>query len=274
MTDIAGERKRLAAVGFKHTLREQWGSDHDYTSDRTVNRPAKWFFLHISVTADPEDNIVAESAAMRTVERIGIQRFGSVGISYNEAAMQSGRLYEGQPLTRRGAHTVNDENNPTFGDSSLNRDARALVIVQNVQDAVTDAQIDAAAQWAGAVIRAGEAVPGARWYGHRDVSAKACPGDKAYARLGELNALTRKYEKESEPTPEPSDDEDGDVMFVVHTVTAPVAWAVIHGKVMTRLVSDEDINTFRTSDGSYAVKEVSQAQWDNFSKACGGVVKP
>jgi hypothetical protein len=197
MTDIVGERKALAKVGFKHILRESWGSTHDYKSDRTVNRPAKWFFLHISVTADPADNPDAEEAAMRTVERIGIERFGTVGISYNEAAMQSGRLYEGQPLTRRGAHTVNDENNPIFGNSSLNRDARALVIVQNVQDAVTDAQIDAAARWAGAVIRAGEAVPGAKWYGHRDVATKSCPGDKAYARLAELNALTRRYETET-----------------------------------------------------------------------------
>lgn len=193
MTDIAGERARLAAQGLDIVLREQWGAVQDYSSDRRVNRPARWFFLHISVTADPADTFAAEAAACRFVERIGQERF-KIGCSYNAGAMQSGRLYEMQPLTRRGAHTVNDEGDPRFPAGSLNYDARALVLVQNLQDAVTDAQIDAAARWAAAAIRAGEVVPGAVWFGHRDVSAKSCPGDQGYARLGQLNALTRHYE--------------------------------------------------------------------------------
>jgi hypothetical protein len=192
VTDIAGERARLAAQGLVITTREQWGAQQSYTSARTVNRPARWLFLHITVTADPADTVVAESAACRQVEAIGQARFG-IGWSYNAGAMQSGRLYEGQPLTRRGAHTVNDKPNPSFPTGSLNYDARALAIVQNVADAVTNAQIDAAARWGAALRRSGEAVSNARWYGHRDVTAKSCPGPIAYARLGELNALTDHY---------------------------------------------------------------------------------
>jgi hypothetical protein len=72
------------------------------------------------------------------------------------------------------------------------------------------------------------------------------------------------------PTPAPETEDDDD-MFVVHTTSDPVAWAAIHGSKMTRLVSTEDINTFKTAAEVFAV---TQAQWDNFSKACGGVVKP
>jgi N-acetylmuramoyl-L-alanine amidase len=192
MTDIAGERARLAAQGLHIITREQWGARQNYTSDRTVNRPAQWLFLHITVTDDPADTPDAEAKACRVVEDIGQERFG-IGWSYNAGVMQSGRLYEGQPLTRRGAHTVNDKPNPSFPTGSLNYDARALALVQDVQDAVTDAQIDSAARWGAALRRSGEAIAKADWFGHRDVAAKSCPGDKAYVRLVELNALTDYY---------------------------------------------------------------------------------
>jgi len=192
VTDIAGERARLAAQGLEIITREQWVAHQDYTSDRAVNRPAQWLFLHITVTDDPADTTNAEAAACRQVEEIGQERFG-IGWSYNAGVMQSGRLYEGQPLTRRGAHTVNDKPNPNFPTGTLNYDARALALVQNVQDAVTDAQIDSAARWGAALRRSGEAIANADWFGHRDVTAKSCPGDIAYARLGELNSLTDYY---------------------------------------------------------------------------------
>jgi hypothetical protein len=207
MVDIAGERARLRGQGLHMTLREQWGARQSYTSDRRVNRPASWLFLHISVTGDPADTPGAEAAACRTVESIGQQRFG-IGCSYNAGVMQSGRLYEMQPLTRRGAHTVNDLVNPNLPRGSLNYSARALVLVQNVQDAVTDAQIHAAARWGAALCRSGEAVRGARWYGHRDVTRKSCPGDKGYARLAELNRLTRHYEAHGLGATQEEDDMD------------------------------------------------------------------
>jgi hypothetical protein len=204
VTDIAGERARLEAQGLQITRREQWGAQQDYRSDRRVNWPAKYLFLHITVTTDPADTPDAEAAACRQVEAIGQSRFG-IGWSYNGGVMQSGRLYEGQPLTRRGAHTVNDLPNPSFPTGSLNYDARALALVQNVQDAVTDVQIDSAARWGAALRRSGEAVGNARWYGHRDVTQKSCPGPIAYARLGELNALTDHYTAVGLHPPTPKD---------------------------------------------------------------------
>jgi hypothetical protein len=139
---------------------------------------------------------------MHVVERIGVERFPATGMSYNAAAFQSGRLYEGQPVTRRGAHTLNDEQRskcPVHGGSltapswNLNVTARAIVLPQNVGDVVTDAQVDAVARWGAALILAGEVKRGARWCGHRCVSSKDCPGSHGFERIPEIQRLTEHY---------------------------------------------------------------------------------
>lgn len=259
MTDIAGERARLAAQGLVITYREAWGAVLDYTSNRTVNRPAQWLFLHITVTADPADTVAAESAACRVVEAIGQERFG-IGWSYNAGVMQSGRLYEGQPLTRRGAHTVNDKPNPSFPTGSLNYDARALALVQNVQDVVTDAQIDSAARWGAALRRSGEAIANARWYGHRDVTAKSCPGDIAYARLAELNHLTDYYAAQPvKPTPPPPVLEDD--MYLLYRPNSTY-WQIGPGKAAIQISYDAYVRLGGESDkglDAYALEEADCA---------------
>jgi hypothetical protein len=203
-------------------------------------------FLHIAVISVPVQSVVSERQAMRTIENIGQSRFG-IGCSYNEAACQSGRLYELQPLTRRGAHTVNDKVNPNFPTGSLNYTARALVLPQNVGDAVTDAQIDAAARWGAACIRAGELRPGARWYGHRDVTAKSCPGPIAYGRLAELNSLTRHYETnglgEEDDMPLTKDEWVRMSNLVDGRLRDPGNLSVITDAVVARLNTDLDPET-------------------------------
>jgi hypothetical protein len=197
MTDIAGERRKLADQGLRIIRRETWGARQNYASDRACEVPARALFLHISVTKLRAD----EHAGMREIEAIGQARFG-IGCSYNAAAFPSGHLYEAQPLTRRGAHTLNNFERstcPAHGGSltapswNNNINARALVLPQDVIDFVTDVQIDAAARWAAAQIRAGLVREGARWHGHRCVSAKDCPGDVGYARIRELQRLTDHY---------------------------------------------------------------------------------
>jgi len=191
VTDIAGERAALAAQGLDIVTREEAGAVQSYTSERTVDPVASWLFLHLTVTADPADNPGAEAAAWRGVEAIGQQRFG-IGFSYNAGAMQSGRGYEGQPLTRRGAHTVNDKNIPGY-PTSLNYGGRAVALVQNVGDPVTDAQVDWIARWGAACKGAGLVARDAPWFGHRDFAFKSCPGDIGYARLPEIRQLTEQY---------------------------------------------------------------------------------
>lgn len=194
---IATERAALFAQGLEIVTRETWDAQQSYTSPRPVER-ARWLFLHIAVVDDPNDLVGTEHQVMRNIERIGQARFG-IGCSYNAAAFDTGRLYEAQPLQRRGAHTVNDLPNRDFPywpdrPRSLNHLVRALVLPQQVDDEVTDQQIDAAARWGAALCRAGFAVPRAPWFGHRDVTRKSCPGPIAYERLAELNRLTRRYE--------------------------------------------------------------------------------
>jgi hypothetical protein len=140
---------------------------------------------------------------MRAIESIGQGRFGS-GISYNMVVMPSGRIFEGQPVGRRGTHTGSYTGNctesgcPNRGKSvtsaNHNVTARAVVIAQNVGDPVSSAQVHSIAKIAAAWKRAGTIVSRtAPWHGHRCVSTKSCPGDKGWAWMSELVRLTEYY---------------------------------------------------------------------------------
>ncbi|MCI0687617.1 MAG: N-acetylmuramoyl-L-alanine amidase, partial [Sporichthyaceae bacterium] len=181
----------LRAEGLQIASRAGWGSRFNYSSPRTVYLPGRYLFLHIAVVNDPNDLKGSEDDVVRTIEQIGIQRFPSTGISYNAIAFDTGRLYDGQPLTRRGAHTIND-----FGISgypyNLNYYGHAIVLPQQTADAVTDAQVDAVARWGAAVVRAGYS-RASQFFPHRKFSPKECPGDRAVARLDDINRLLRHY---------------------------------------------------------------------------------
>jgi hypothetical protein len=205
MTDIALERRLLAAEGLEIRRREEYGAQLDYRSDRACDFRAKRLFLHIALVDDPSDLLGPEDQVARRLEEIGQQRF-QAGWSYNAAAFNTGRLYEGQPLTRRGTHTVNTyerEECPAHGGSLVapatssgfnnNITDRALVLPQQLDDPVTDVQLDAAARWGAALRRSGLAAADARWHGHRCVTAKGCPGETAYQRIPELQELTDHY---------------------------------------------------------------------------------
>lgn len=151
--------------------------------------PAKYVYLHHSVTIAPDlvwvdadgDGVEDdEERAMRTLEDIGQQRFGG-GISYTFAVMPSGRVYEGHGVDRQGAHTKN-----------LNNAARAIVLVGNYELAdLTAAQYRAIAE----LLQHGKA---RGWWtaarltgGHRDApgAQTACPGNRAYRAIPEINRL-------------------------------------------------------------------------------------
>lgn len=223
MVSIAEERQRLADVGLVLRHREQWGAVFDYTTDRAVQEPATLLVAHIAVVNDPGDLVGTEDQVMRTIERIGIARFPNTGISYNAAAFNTGRLYEGQPLGRRGAHTVNTRQRatctqsgcPSLGDSltavgwNNNLNARACVAPQQVTDPVTDVQVDTFARW-GAGLKLAELVTkDARWHGHRCFAAKDCPGGNVWGRMDDIADLTADYVRTGLPgtTPQPPPEE-------------------------------------------------------------------
>jgi hypothetical protein len=189
---FAAEREKLAGQGLAIMRRERWGASRSYMNARAVTMPARRFFLHVAVIGSAG----SFAARMRTIEEIGISRFPATGISYNAAVDFDGTLAEAQPLTRRGAHTIIEYAPNKMGlpkGHNANYDSRALVLPQNCPDRVTDQQIDSAARWAAAQIRAGLAVKGAKWYGHRDAATKSCPCDTGYRRIPELQRLTDRY---------------------------------------------------------------------------------
>jgi hypothetical protein len=201
MTSITQQRVLESAQGLVVVRREQWGSAYPYTSIRAVTEPAIRTFFHITVT-NP-DAYGSENLHMRAIESIGQGRFGS-GISYNMVVMPSGRIFEGQPVGRRGTHTGSytgtcaSSGCPNRGKSvtstNHNVTARAVVIAQNVGDPVSSAQIHSIAKVAAAWKRSGAIVSrSAPWHGHRCVSTKSCPGDKAWAWMAELSRLTELY---------------------------------------------------------------------------------
>lgn len=260
MTDIAGERKRLAAQGLRIVAREQWGARFDYTDSREVTRPANDLFLHITIT-DPS-NYSSDAQHVRAVESIGISRFPATGMSYNALCPPSAVLHEGQPLTRRGAHTVNVYEVaicPVHGGSlratdvsgwNLNYSVRALALCQMLDDPVTGEQIDAAAHWGAACIRAGEVKPTARWHGHRDVTNKDCPGAKAFALIPELQALTEHYVAhglDATPEPEPPKETDMGIYIIPVDDGRRLVWTAATGARLVgpaeKQMADDDPDT-------------------------------
>jgi hypothetical protein len=203
MTSISQERNKLAAVGMRLRRREEWGARFDYTNSRPVDEPATRVFVHISVT-NPR-SYSSRDAHARAIESIGISRFPATGISYNRLIFAgTDTVYEGQPIGRRGAHTVNDLRVSTclrFGSAcpgykasltapswNLNVNSRAYVIAQNIDDPVTEQMVNALARAIAADAKAGFVTEYAALHphGHRCVSTKSCPGNLMWARMGLL----------------------------------------------------------------------------------------
>lgn len=111
--------------------RSEWGSKHPGIYEtRRKTKPvtrlkADTLVKHITVTLDTgplTGNFITD---MQTVERIGVERFGS-GVSYNWVQdMYTGLFGVGQPLDAKGTHTVNDKNVPGYSRDQ-NAVARAV----------------------------------------------------------------------------------------------------------------------------------------------------
>lgn len=209
MVSITRERTLLKEVGLAdYRLREDWGARRSYTDSRTVVEPATRVFVHITVT-NP-GSYSSFDAHARAIESIGINRFPNTGISYNRLIMAGTLLvYEGQPIGRRGAHTVNNKeispcswfgrqcpgynHSLTAPNWNLNYNARAYVYCANVQHSFDDNSMDTMARAIAADKMAGFVTKGAAIHGHRCVAWKSCPGDNVWARMHELDGLVDAY---------------------------------------------------------------------------------
>lgn len=167
--------------------RKQWGARYgDGYGDRPL--PASEAWLHHSVTIAPDlkwvdadgDNVDDdEERAMRTIEDIGVQRFGGVyGFPYTFAVMpRGGVVYHGHRVGQMGAHT-----------GGRNDVAIGIVLVGDYEARrPTEAQINAVAWLLRRCVALGWLKTPELTGGHRDVKATACPGQAAYDAIDEIN---------------------------------------------------------------------------------------
>ncbi len=199
---------RLRAAGFKVYTREQWGTryEHEYAKRAAnpyyrLDDPVDHHFLHITVTRDT-DTIRQGFEGARQVEGYGYTTPPMV--SYQMLTTNEGVAYEGQNYGVKGTHTVNDKNVPGFPDD-LNRHGYAVALMQNVWDEVTDEQVNLIAACFAAAELEGHVRKGAAVHPHRTFAAKDCPGDKAVARLADIERLKNEYVLSGLGTP-PEDD--------------------------------------------------------------------
>jgi hypothetical protein len=165
----------LRAAGFTVLTRKQWGSAHRTTYQwRRVHRhfpgKAKAFYAHVTVTNRTGDF----AADVRTVERIGWERF-QTGISYNYAVDQvTGHIAIGMPHDAAGAHTLNDKGVAGW-PSNLNYEGHAIAWIANVGDTPSQACKDAFAAIIAAERKAGAALVRTRIFPHSMFAWKECP---------------------------------------------------------------------------------------------------
>lgn len=149
---------------MKIVARSVWGAKPASAPAVPMRLPANTVYIHHSVTQVSSDPY----ADMRTIEKIGLQRFGQFSYSY-AIHPRDGEILEGCGI-QRGAHTA-QRNSTSFGVAWVgNYDERAPKVQQ----------LDATRWLIDHLTKQGWLLPGADILGHRDVEQTACPGQKLY----------------------------------------------------------------------------------------------
>lgn len=246
MPDRLTVLEALRSAGVEVYPRSAWGSRAEaagaYSRRRATHpmppAPADYHFLHITVTADT-DTVQEGAAGARQIEAYGYSTPPMV--SYQDLVTNEGKYFQGQDYGTKGTHTVNDKDVPGY-PRDLNLFGYATALMQNVGDAVTDEQVDVVAMIFAARERAGWVKRGAPILPHRMFAAKACPGDRAVARLDDIRRLRDKYVKEGLPnleddvTPEQLQAAvDKAVAANIDKIAEATATKVLNEKVVARL---------------------------------------
>lgn len=178
---VRNARKRGVTV----LTRTQWGSAYPdvYRQRRKDTKAGRWgtFLLraryvaqHITVTFDSGVLVGEFKADCRTIERIGMERFGS-GVSYNFLVdMRSGAVGVGQPLDSKGTHTVNDKGVDGY-PYDLNMYARAIAVVGMPGDQLSPAAEKSITELIAAMVDEGAVEPGFEYVPHSMFAEKDCP---------------------------------------------------------------------------------------------------
>lgn len=147
--------------------RSVWGASMGSLPTVSMRLPATQVFIHHSVTPVTDD----PHRDMRSIEAVGIDRFGQFPYSYC-IHPRDGEILEGCG-TRRGAHTA-QRNSTSFG----------ICWIGNYEERAPKIQQIEATRWLiHELVARGHLVPGADILGHRDLYRTACPGSKLYSLL-------------------------------------------------------------------------------------------
>lgn len=176
--------------GVKVLHHDQWGSRHrDVYAWRRENKPAKvpadTLVQHITVTLDTGPLTGDFRRDMRTVERIGYERFRS-GVSYNFVVdMRTGMVGVGMPLDAKGTHTINDKSLAGF---SLDQNywARAIAVLGMEDTPLSDKAAEAIAQLEAAMVDEGALTRGFDYMPHSAFAHKSCPCDSTRRRMASI----------------------------------------------------------------------------------------
>lgn len=178
--------------------RAKWGARHD-DGFRNAPIPAEWWLHHSAglmpdltwLDADHDGVDDEEKRIMVQLEQTGETRFGG-GISYTWLVPPSGRAYVGHSMNREGAHTA-----------GRNSRARGICLIGNYSNhRPTRNQLDTVAEIMVTEWRAGRARTYLLNGGHRDLQPTECPGDHAFALIGEINRRATSIAQGDDMTPD------------------------------------------------------------------------
>lgn len=210
-----------------YITRGQWGFRGRIRPSMSL--PSNGARLHHSVTTATNN----PNADMRTLESIGINRFGY--LSYSWAVHPSGVILQGQG-NRVGAHTA-----------GRNSSEHGIVLIGNYETSrPSQAMLDAVAELLAHGHRQNWWRRATLLGGHNDVGATACPGRHAYSQISAIN-------RAATSSPAPPKDEDMPLnaqdLAQIRAIVAPIRDQV--DRIQSRLVreyGESPINTGSVRD--------------------------
>lgn len=191
---VMQELRRVASVPvFSH---KQWEAEYEgiYLTRREIRpaiSPADTVVQHITATLDhgPLRGDFVED--MRTLERIGYERF-KTGISYNWVVdMTTGEIGQGAYLDAQGSHTLNDKGIHGYSFNQNER-ARAIAVMGMPKDKLSKKAEESIVDILVAMWRVGAITYRPDYVPHSLFAYKDCPCDSTRDRMP---AIYRKFER-------------------------------------------------------------------------------
>lgn len=190
ITQRVVERAR-SAYGVQVYTHSQWGSRaRGVYATRRRTRPvarlkADTLVQHITVTLDTGPLSGDFFRDCQTVERIGLERFGS-GVSYNWLVdMKTGSVAAGQPLDAKGTHTINDKNVAGYSYDQ-NQVARAIAVIGMENTPLSDEAAHAISGIIAAMMDEEALTENPDYKPHSFFAWKDCPCDSTRNHMGAI----------------------------------------------------------------------------------------